>query len=267
MFYLPHELGENCRTAGVEFNALVNQHRLKVASALLLALSTACSTTSVEPPKEPPPEAPPFAQVPHPSGLGSGDLRAIFEQANSPEPGAIAGCDSDFFKLRERTNSKAELDEGIKELVRSNPVKYHWCFYSKLMELDASLKKDVYVDQRQKDVTHTYLFIAPVARAFLSQFSDSRYLRWAISRYRTLSEYVFFRKVEISPYLTSEMVGASDPYRFVNTAEEQDMSVMEKYGLGEPAPSSDVNRAIAAAPDALPLPDAALPLPLPSPTP
>ena len=266
MFYLPHELGENCRTAGVEYLALTILHRqprLKIAAALLLALSTACSTTSVEPPREPPPEPPTYSQVPHPSGLGNGDLRAIFQQSNSPDPTVVQGCDSDFFKLRERTNSKDELNEGIKELVRSNPVKYHWCFYSKILELDAALKKDAYVDQRQKDVIHAYLFIAPVARAFLSQFSDSRYLRWAISRYRTLSEYVFFRKVEISPYLTSEMVGAADPYRFVNTAEEQDMSVMEKYGLGEPSTPSGVNRDIAAVPETA---TEALPLPLPDPS-
>src|SRR5690349_5360945 len=81
-----------------------------------------CSSVSQGPLPVMPPEPPPYVQVPHPDGTDIADLRQIFYDKSAPKPEALKDCEADFMKLRERTQSKEELEEGARELVRLDPV-------------------------------------------------------------------------------------------------------------------------------------------------
>ena len=197
----------------------------------------ACSTTQVQPLAILPETPPPYIQVPHPAGLDFGDLLAIFAEKGAPSPDAFKDCDSEFTSLRAKTQSREELLQGARELVRRDPVRYHWCFYSKLYDMDLQLKSAVYLDERQKLVLDRYLFLTPVARAFQVEFNDSRYLRWAVSRYRNVSEHVFFRKVELSPQGAADLAGPVNPFgRYRKSADPQPQGILDKYGILAPAP-------------------------------
>ncbi len=208
---------------------------MRVVLSLLIAMILAASCSSIEVNPPPPlPEPPDYVRVPHPEGLDIADLNAIFSSKEAPETGSLKGCDADLAKLRSLTANPEELAQGARELVRSNPVGYHWCFYRQILDLEHHLKEDNYFDERQKHVVEVYLFLTPIARAFIFEFGDSRYLRWAIARYRRLSEFVFFRKVEIAPRMSSDLiVNSADPIGFVRTTEPQDQSMLEKYGLAK----------------------------------
>ena len=166
------------------------------ASFLTLALFLAwggCTTTQVAPPTVViPPDPPAYVKVPHPEGMDVGDLLAIFTTENAPTIESLKTCDADYLKLREKTQSTEELEQGAREFVRLEPVKWHWCYYGKLYLLDTELKDESYIQEKQKRVTQTYLFVTPFSRAFLKEYQDSRYLRVAIIRYRRYSETVFF---------------------------------------------------------------------------
>lgn len=193
-----------------------------------------CSTFSVfqaEPLPALPPTPPGYVQVPHPDGTDVGDLLAIFTDRSAPDPLSLKDCDQDFWKLQAATRSKDELIQGAREFVRVDPVKYHWCFYGKLFELEEQMKASVYIDERQAHVLKAYQFLTPMSRAFLLEYSDSRYLRWAVNRYRRLSEYVFYRRVELSPQATSELTSSSNPFGNYRPAAEPPKGILEKYGL------------------------------------
>jgi hypothetical protein len=196
--------------------------------------------------QEVPPPAPPYVQVPHPQGTDIGDLMAIFVDSSAPDPQKLVGCGEDLFKLRKLTQSKDEFSRGVREMVQADPVKYHWCFYSKLLWLENQLKEDLYLQDRQKHVLDTYAFLTPVARAFLNEFRDSRYLHWAVTRYRKLSEYVFYRRVELSPQATADLTASNAMYgMYREPGGDKTKSVLEKYGLnrqvgpdGSPGPET-----------------------------
>lgn|GEM_PF-2517444 len=192
-----------------------------------------CSTTQVAPMPTLPETPPDYVKVPHPEGLNLGDLMAIFTDREAPAPDALVECDKDWNKLKALTQSKEELNQGARELVRQDPVRYHWCFYSKLMQLEEGLKADTYLDERQKRVVDSYLFLGPIARGFMDEFHDSRYLRWAIARYRRLSEYVFYRRVELSPQMASDLAQAENPFGLMRPAKDYPGGILHKYGLLE----------------------------------
>ena len=154
-----------------------------------------CSTTQVAPLTALPEAPPTYIQVPHPSGLDSGDLVAIFAEKGAPSPDEFKDCEADFKALRSKTQSQDELLQGAREFVRRDPVRYHWCFYSRLYDLDTKLKTADYLDEKQKLLLDRYLFLTPIARAFQVEYNESRYLRWAVSRYRQMSETVFSGKL------------------------------------------------------------------------
>ncbi|MBC7690417.1 MAG: hypothetical protein H7222_01500 [Methylotenera sp.] len=209
-----------------------------VAAISFILLFDGCSTTQVEPLPEFPAELPPYVQVPHPPGLDLGDVRGLFAEKGAPDRAAYAGCDQDFLRLREKTQSKIEIDRGIRELVKRDPVKYHWCFYSKVLDLEDQLAHDIFIEDRQKAVVDHYIFLTPVARSFMNEFRDSRYLRWAVTRYRRVSEFVFYRKVEATPQLSSELIRVSNPFSDVRPSLDTEASILEKYGLIETAPAA-----------------------------
>lgn len=198
-----------------------------------------CSSASKNADLPPPPEpsAPGHAQLPHPEGYQLADLEALLDTKDAPAPDTMKTCDADFRKLKEKSASTEELRLGTLELVRSDPAKYHWCFYLNIIELEKSVKKSFYIDEKQSSVLNAYSFLTPIARAFMAEFHDSRYLRWAVQHYRTLSEGVFYRKLELSREGTVELVEASQPFAFWRAPASRPASVLEKYGIRKPAPS------------------------------
>lgn len=178
---------------------------------------------------------PGYAGVPHPAGLQIGDVAALFLGSEAPkrETPEMKSCDDDYIALEKKTKAKEELKQGLLELLRKEPIRYHWCFYSKVLELESRLRKAQMLDERQKTVVEAYRFLAPLSRAFYREYKDSRYLRWAVSYYRRASELAFYRRVEASPGLTQELVGVGedDPNRGIS---EKSTSVLEKYGIVVP---------------------------------
>lgn len=181
-----------------------------------------------------PPEvtAPGYAGVPHPLGLQIGDVTALFATPDAPkrESDEMKTCAADYEKLSRATKSKDELKQGLLELVRKEPIRYHWCFYAKILELEAKLRSAQMLDDRQRAVIEAYRFLAPLSRVFYREFHDSRYLRWAVSYYRRASELAFYRRVETSPGLTEELVGAGGD-ETTRGITEKATSVLEKYGI------------------------------------
>lgn len=213
---------------------------LVTAQALIWLLNIGgCSTSEMYPPQ--PPIPPSYTKVPHPKGRDLSDLSAIFIDPTAPKDKDFSKkCDSDYIKLTERTQSKEELKTGVEELVMQDPVNYHWCFYAKLLELENFLMKDSYLDERQKKVLTTYEFLVPVARGFVSEFHDSRYLYWAMNRYKRLSEWVFFRKLDLTPEGTSELVHATDPFALWRKDSQEGVSILDKYNLAKGPPQLDM---------------------------
>ena len=178
----------------------VKKHHL-APFLLLLALGSGpgCSTPKTKAPAVVVQPVPLNLQSPHPRTLESADLRALLKNPDAPEASRLDACDADFVELKERAQNSHEFSEGVRELVVSDPIKYHWCFYFKVLKLNDALQASTEIEQRQSNILRVYLFLAPVARAFFSEFSDPRYLRRAIFKYRSLSETAFYRRVELSP--------------------------------------------------------------------
>jgi len=229
-----------------------------IASAWLLGIG-GCSTTELKPAPAPTVAAPDYVRVPHPAGFDLTDVRAIFASREAPAPDTLKECQADFLKLKSVVRTTDELQRGTRELIKNDPVRYHWCFYGKILELEASLKSTDYIDVRQKSVLATYDVLVPIAKAYMKEYRDSRYLRWAIRHYRNLSEFVFFQKVNQNARMTAELTEMSNPFGVWREPASAG-SVLEKYGIVQPvapAPSPGV-AAPASAPAPAPAPVDAL---------
>lgn len=220
-----------------------------MASATACGVFTGCTTAEVKPQVAPPALPPAYVQVPHPVGPEISDVRAIFTDRTAMTPDALKDCDADFRKLKSLTQSADELNQGARELVRQDPVKAHWCYYGLILKLEDDLKTESYLSERQKKVLDTYAYLTPMGRAFMQEFHDSRYLRWAVRHYRQLSEWVFYRKLEASPQATAELVEASNPFGLLREP-AADTPILEKYNLAKPAVASAPVAPIGASPGA-----------------
>ncbi len=215
---------------------ITNQVRRQAQHLIIGILATygaSCSSATVAPMPQLPPAPPGYVFVPHPDGPDLGDLMAIFAEKGAPSPDDIKTCDSEFAKLKTLTSSREEILQGAREFVRTDPVKYHWCFYSKVLNLEQDLMHDLFLDQRQKAVVSAYAFLTPLARAFFIEYNDSRYLRVAVSRYRRLSEYVFYKRLEMSPALTAELSASTNPFGIERPNQKDFQGVLHKYGLAK----------------------------------
>jgi hypothetical protein len=208
-----------------------------------------CSTTSTVSPHEPAKEVamPAYAYLPHPAGHTTGDIISLFNERGAPSRETMAKCEDEFRTLYSMAQSIEERKKGVRELVSRNPAAYHWCFYSQILSLEEGLSQDEFVDQKQKRIMTTYEYLVPVARAFMKEFQDSRYLRWAIQDYRRLADLYFYRKLEMSPQMSSELVDVAVPYDERSSARNdgaqsgaQNVSVIEKYKIGNALPESSV---------------------------
>lgn len=213
---------------------------MRFLAIVLTLVASSCAVLRpnvIEPAAEapsPPPETtvPGYAGVPHPLGLQVGDVLGLFATPGAPKRDSdeMKTCSSDYADLEKKTKSRDELKQGLLELVRKEPIRYHWCFYGKVLELEDRLRKADMLDERQRAVVESYRFLAPLSRVFYREYRDSRYLRWAVSFYRRASELAFYRRVETSPGLTQELVGSGgdDTTRGIS---EKSTSVLEKYGI------------------------------------
>ena len=208
-------------------------HLSGVFAFFALITAVGCSTTQLSPEPAPAPSPPPYVHVPHPAGTDLADLRAIFHDPTAPSAESTKDCEKDFLKLKKLAQNEEELRDGARELVSLDPVKYHWCFYTRLSELQESLASMQYIDEKQKKVLETYAFLVPVARGFLQHYHDSRYLRWSVLNYKRISEWVFFRKLELSPEETAELVQIANPFGLWREETAPD-SILEKYGIVRP---------------------------------
>jgi hypothetical protein len=204
-----------------------------------------CSTTNTLSPHAPPKEVevPAYAYLPHPEGHTISDVISLFSEKEAPSRETMAKCEDDFRALYSQSQSIEERTKGVQELVSRNPAAYHWCFYSQILKLEEGLSKDDFVDQKQKRIMSAYEYLVPVARAFMKEYHDSRYLRWAIQDYRRLADLYFYRKLEMSPQMSSELVDVAVPaeYRSAPAAESsRPVSVLEKYKIGDSIPESAV---------------------------
>jgi hypothetical protein len=196
-------------------------------------LAVACTTPGAPPAPLFPKEPPPYVQVPHPQGLDQGDLMAIFVEKGAPDPATLAECDQPLRLLREKTSDVSEWLEAARELVRNEPVAMHWCFYGKLYGLEARLKSLSFLDERQNWIIREFQTLTPLARAFQKEYQDTRYLRWAVNRYRSLSEWVFYRKLELSvDGIAALGPQALNPWGKVRPPRERiPGSILERYGI------------------------------------
>ncbi len=200
-----------------------------------------CASTKVGP-LPAMPEPPDYTQVSHPEGLDLADLKALFFKKNVPTLESLDSCDADFKKLTALTQSKEEIQKGTEELVQLNPIHYHWCFYGKFILLEDFFKTQTYLEERQKAVLETFSFLAPVGKAFYIEFHDSRYLRWAIYRYRQLSDFVFYRKLEggKNPYNIDSKDVATGSFSQFKESPTSSAEVLVKYGIvKERTPASE----------------------------
>src|SRR5262245_61970558 len=116
------------------------------ATVFAISSAVSCSTVEVAPPPAPTPPA--YLSVPHPIAQDTNDIVAIFRDKSAPPMETLKDCDGDFKKLRTITNSIDEIKAGTRELVAADPIKYHWCFYGRVLELNGYLKNDsTYVDE------------------------------------------------------------------------------------------------------------------------
>lgn len=207
--------------------------------SFLTALISGCSTTEVVEPLPKLPEVPNYAHVAHPQGYDLTDIRLMFYSKLAPKPEDMKGCGDEMLKLRSLTTSIDEVASGARELVLKDPVKYHWCFYAKMLEVYDSLKStETYWSEKQKKVMEVYLTLVPIARAFKVEYGDVRYLRVANRQYKQMSEWVFYRKVDLTPEGTEEMMeDVSNPFSLWKKPEMASESVLEKYGIARTEPS------------------------------
>jgi hypothetical protein len=261
---LAHDLGTICREKG-EMKASL-RHNLNSVRWLTLVLgacgvwvgSPGCSTTSTLVPLSPAKnvELPAYAYLPHPGGYTSSDVRILFTDESAPKREALEKCDEDLRSLLSKIQSVEEQAIGVRELVSKNPAEYHWCFYSKVIELEDGLQKDEFVDEKQKRIVSAYEFLTPIARAFMQEFQDSRYMRWAIRDYRRLSDLYFYRKLELSPQMSSELVDVEVPVQDgarSHASSLESRSVLEKYKIGTAAPEASFGSSQAPPPAPVPV--------------
>lgn len=221
----------------------------RITSAMLLALLASCSNLQVVDAPALPPKMAPALDLPHPMGFGVQELKGLFLSAGAPERSSLANCSADLERLLAKTQLREEIRDGARELVAENPSRMHWCFYERLLSLEDGLRLPTDLQTRQTLSLNTYRLAVPLARAFQLEFKDSRYLRWAIQRYRAFSPSIFYRKVELTPDATLEMAVLENTFGAWK-AEPSTQTVLKKYGIRtpkasvtEPAPEPTVERA------------------------
>lgn len=210
-------------------------HKLILIVFVVLSLN-GCSTPEVTQEPLSTISQPEYIEATHPEGFDIEDVSALFKTKNTPTAESLKYCDADFLKLKEATDASKNTDDlkaGTLELIQKEPVKYHWCFYQQILNLENNLRTQNDIEEKQMSVLKTYEFLAPVARAFMKEFHETRYLRWAIRHYRQLSTWIFYQKLDQSPKTTEELVEVSTPFGLWREPADakQKKSILEKYQI------------------------------------
>ncbi len=206
--------------------------RFYAGSFLLLYVFFGCSTEKAN---ETTPRPREYLILPHPNGSDLMVLQKLFTDPLAPTDKDFAEtCDADYRKLKTLTPSPVEVAEGLRELVQNNPGQYHWCFYAKMRDLERDLAAGLTIEETQRRVLEEYGFLVPLARDFSVDFRDYRYLKWAIQRYLTVSEWVFFRPLQLTSNGMLE-VGMEGNSHGLSLGGFDPPTVLLKYQMIQPA--------------------------------
>ena len=228
----------------------------RVFTLILILSSSSCSTlrndmfNSTEPEQgvdDPLPlvaiPVPKALQLEHPEDFSISRLEELFGKKSTPlwTKETLGKCVRPITELQSKVHSYAELENGFRELVRTDPVLFHWCFYGTLLDLEKALSEESFILEKQSMVLRAFKVLAPISKAFLNETSDSRYYRYSIRRYQELTERVFFRKVEVLSEVTEKLVNLHHwpaPDRQPSSAEvksgDTEISVLKKNGVEPP---------------------------------
>lgn len=121
------------------------------------------------------------------------DVKSLFLIKDAPERSQFDKCDFDYQAETMLSKNKEELFTTMPAHVKSDPVRYHWCFYHKILRLEEDLEKQDYIEEKQKLVVERYLFLTHLARIFQVDLDDPRYLDFALHNYKRLRSLYFPR--------------------------------------------------------------------------
>jgi hypothetical protein len=134
-----------------------------------------------------------LSKIAHPKNFEIETLKQFFKLESTPRGllGEFADmCDEDFKRSMASDGTARELKDLAHEFVKTNPVKMHWCFYSKLVRLDEVLTGDSSWAERQNAALKAYEFLSPVANAFNKIHQESRYKKWTNHYYSKINDWV-----------------------------------------------------------------------------
>lgn len=169
-------------------------------------------------------------KIEHPQNFSMAALDKMFQKANVlPQSESLKTCDQDFRKALPLAKEKSKQLDLAKELIHLDPQHYHFCFYQQIKNLEESKIKNL--EERQKMVIETYEFLAPIARAFLETYGDSRYLSWAVKEYQQINPVVFYRRVNESEELSASLAKKLGDEVNLRSPKEVDIDQLHEWGL------------------------------------
>lgn len=144
--------------------------------------------------------------LPQPAGVGIGDVMDLFVKKEAPSLESLKDCDREFYDFSKTNRRDGPKLSIARKLVRIHRKRIHWCFYSKILEVENPLDESLDHLGQIALMIRNYVFLTPIAQAFLSEFGDPSYLSVATFRYQQLNEALYSRRLEIPPALTSVLV-------------------------------------------------------------
>ena len=158
---------------------------------IILSLQCGCTSAQISPEPIAPPQQDEKAafrdRAKHPDGFNISDVKALFIASSAPTLESLKNCDFDYYAETTLARNREELFMALPEHIKTDPEKYHWCFYAKILLLEDELSNEkLYVDERNKLLIQRYPFLVHIARIFLADFDDPRYLEFANHNYKRL---------------------------------------------------------------------------------
>jgi len=159
--------------------------------SLCLVFCTSCSSVQISESEEA--DAEPQladlsyrARILHPDSPEIESVRALFAKEGVPDRTYLNKCDFDYRVETMLARSVEELLTTLPEHVRSNPEKYHWCFYSKMLDLEEKLTEmsSQGPAAQRKYLLNQYRFFIYLARVFEVDLDEPRYLDFARMNYK-----------------------------------------------------------------------------------
>jgi hypothetical protein len=93
------------------------------------------------------------------------------------------------------------------------------------------MKNDsLFLDEKQREIVSEFEFLVPLARGFEEALHDTRYVRWAVQRYQHFSDWIFYRKLVLSPQGMQDLVQPANPFGVLRSPASTS-SILEKYEI------------------------------------